>query len=507
MYHKFVDRAKPLRRFVKPFLVVLFIYLIAMFAILRANYSYIDDVGRATVGYAWNADFGRKSSSLLSYILNTNFKLSDISPLTQVMATAILSVANIIVTYAYCGRKIKYAPLIMSCFLGLTPFMLALWVYKFDAPCMAISILASTVPLVCWRQLRIANRCSVARTIVVTIACQFVMWTTYQASSGILPVLLLGVAFIDLIHGEKFTKTITKTLPYLAAYIVAAIIFRLLFMRNSTGYRDTGILTAADFINGVINNIYNYAMSIAGSLNVYWGVLIMLTVCIFVVSVAIYRYKNKHHIKDVLVGVVYCVVFILLAVPLSYGVYSLLNNAPTNGRSLIGIATVFMVVAIVPAILMKGACKLVVSPSVILLWSFIVYATALGNGLSSQKDYANFRLTNLAGELSSVSDIKLDGKTKLNLDGGIGYSAELNHVRNLYPVTSRVMDIESGLDGLSTWGYRRLIVDYGVNVKEDLSKSVKCHHEIKSTIYEDILSDKQGNICVKLNPLTTSVWR
>lgn len=148
-----------------------------------------------------------------------------------------------------------------------------------------------------------------------------------------------------------------------------------------------------------------------------------------------------------------------------------------------------------------------VAPSVILLWSFIVYATALGNGLSSQKDYANFRLTNLVGELSGVSDVKLDGKTKLNLDGGIGYSAELNHVRNLYPVTSRVMDIESGLDGLSTWGYRRLIVDYGVNLKEDLSNSVKCHHKIKSTIYEDILSDKQGNICVKLNPLTTSVWR
>lgn len=47
----------------------------------------------------------------------------------------------------------------------------------------------------------------------------------------------------------------------------------------------------------------------------------------------------------------------------------------------------FMVVAMVPAILMKGVCKLVVTPSVILLWSFIVYATALGNGLSSQKDY------------------------------------------------------------------------------------------------------------------------
>lgn len=46
----------------------------------------------------------------------------------------------------------------------------------------------------------------------------------------------------------------------------------------------------------------------------------------------------------------------------------------------------FMVVAIVPVILMKGVCKLVVAPSVILLWSFIVYATALGNGLSSQKD-------------------------------------------------------------------------------------------------------------------------
>ena len=56
-----------IRPYIKPFLVVFIIYFVALSSILRANYSYMDDAGRAVNGYAWTSDFNRVSSSLLGF--------------------------------------------------------------------------------------------------------------------------------------------------------------------------------------------------------------------------------------------------------------------------------------------------------------------------------------------------------------------------------------------------------------------------------------------------------
>ena len=150
MYQTFTTKIKILKPFIKPFLLLFAIYCLAIFTIVRANYLYIDDTGRAITGYAWDSDFNRFTSSFIGRILSTNTTLIDIAPLTQWLAAALLAVAGLILAYVYCGRRIKHLPLIGASFIGLAPFMLGCLEYRFDSPCMALSILASIAPLLFW---------------------------------------------------------------------------------------------------------------------------------------------------------------------------------------------------------------------------------------------------------------------------------------------------------------------------------------------------------------------
>ena len=50
------DEIKP---FVRPVLVVFGVIVLGMLAILRANFSYIDDLGRAAAGYKGWGNFSR----------------------------------------------------------------------------------------------------------------------------------------------------------------------------------------------------------------------------------------------------------------------------------------------------------------------------------------------------------------------------------------------------------------------------------------------------------------
>ena len=69
------------RELKKPFLALLAIYLIGISAILRANFNYIDDMGRVYSGYKGWGNFSRHTNMVLSGLLHADNYLTDISPL------------------------------------------------------------------------------------------------------------------------------------------------------------------------------------------------------------------------------------------------------------------------------------------------------------------------------------------------------------------------------------------------------------------------------------------
>ena len=322
---------------------------------------------------------------------------------------------------------------------------------------------------------------------LLAVLCMLIMWTSYQASSGVIIVFVLGLAMIDILRGCSAEMLLKKVAFYALAYLSSAMSFKLLFPdANGGAYRETEVFSLNELLSGIVGNIGGMLDAVASSVNIYWLILVSLVIICFIVSAVNFGIEHST-IARTLVAV------FLLPLPmfiLSYGAYLVLRDAPTLGRSLVGVGAFMAVVAMCACILAEGWLAIVAGVSnIILIYAFIVYGLAFGNGLSSQKDYADFRIQQLVNELvNSRVDIS-SGDTSLKLIGDIGPSPVMQHVIELYPVTNRIFYLQSGLNDKSYWGYRQLIDYYGANVAANETGEVHCNSRLSSSRYYDIDKD------------------
>ena len=92
-------------RWLLPVGMLSLVYALGISAILRADFNYIDDMGRITFGYQGWDNFSRYISNLLSTFLHTGRYLHDISPLPQLLAAVVLAVAGVAAVRAVTGRE------------------------------------------------------------------------------------------------------------------------------------------------------------------------------------------------------------------------------------------------------------------------------------------------------------------------------------------------------------------------------------------------------------------
>lgn len=172
----------------KIFLAVCVIYTMGMCAIFRANYNYMDDMGRVAWGYqGWN-DFSRILSSILSVFIHAGSYLTDISPLPQMIAIVILAASGVLLLrIIYDRSQFSVWELIALVPFGLNPYFLECLSYKYDAPYMALSVMGSILPL-CFRRKKWCTY------VCASIIGSLVVCTTYQAATGIFPMLVIVLA-------------------------------------------------------------------------------------------------------------------------------------------------------------------------------------------------------------------------------------------------------------------------------------------------------------------------
>jgi len=134
------------RSFIKPVLLMFGIYLLGIISIIRANFYFMDDVGRSVDAFRGWIAMSRYVAEFLSVFIHADARLTDISPLPQLLAVFILAISSVLLVYVLNDSKITIAGLLASIPVGLSPYMLECLSYKFDAPYMALSVLASIVP-------------------------------------------------------------------------------------------------------------------------------------------------------------------------------------------------------------------------------------------------------------------------------------------------------------------------------------------------------------------------
>ncbi len=475
------------RSYIKPFLIIFAIYCLAMLAIWHAGVSYADDAGRAITGKGWTSDFNRYSSSILSFLfIQMRFSLVDISPLAQIIAMAILTIATLILV-ELLGDKKKLSHLIVGTFAGLTPFTLNLWLYKFDAPCMALAFLASVLPF-------LPKFKKTWQFAVFAFGCLLITLTSYQALTGVFLFLLLALAFYDYLDQKRFDWR--RVASGLGAFVAALLCFKIL-LPEPQGYRSLEILALGDFIPGVFRNAAHIFTHIFASFGCNWLIFLSLAIIAFLVSVFLNsRRKGAKKALEVAVSAI----FVVISIPASYGIYLALSDAPYNPRSLIGVGVVISVIAILS---LRGKYHQILAiPSVILVYLFCVYAFALGNALKYQQDYADFRNSELAIHLSDLHPSQIElSKYKVQIQGNIGLAEQNKHLADLYPLTREIIDAhQTGLSSY-TWGSWSLHTDYGLTYNHlgYLDEPYDCATmETKYDGYYERISEKDDLICIEV---------
>ena len=113
------------RFLLKPTLILSAIYLLAISAVLRSNFYYIDDIARANAGYTEWEYYSRHIMVLAAYFLHGDTYLTDISPLPQLLAAVFMALAGSISVHALTGKKeFSLWYLIAAVPMGLSPYFL-----------------------------------------------------------------------------------------------------------------------------------------------------------------------------------------------------------------------------------------------------------------------------------------------------------------------------------------------------------------------------------------------
>lgn len=261
---------------IKPTLILWLIFTVGISAIILANFNYSDDMARVALGFKKWDHFSRYTTTFLSSFMHAGNYLTDISSLTQMVATFELAIAGVIALYVISGRRQLNIWLVVAILpLGLCPYFLECLSYKYDSPYMALSVFASIAPLLLMRRNRIVFALAV-------IAGELIVCTTYQAASGILPLLVMVIALRRWCADEDTKEILRFLLLSACAYLAALLIFKLFLMQPAENYVSTEIPSIGELPGIFIGHLDMYMKYMMSDFKKIWLILIALVVIAFI---------------------------------------------------------------------------------------------------------------------------------------------------------------------------------------------------------------------------------
>jgi len=460
----------------KTFFCLFLIHIAAVLAIFRSNTYYIDDMGRACFGYQGWDNFSRYLSNFLSGFLHADSYLSDISPLPQIVALAILSLADVIVICIVTGKtKVSFWHVAAVLPLGLCPYFLECISYKYDAPYMALSIFASVVPFLIFGFQEKYGIFFLGSVLGILMMC-----TTYQASSGIFPMLVIFICIRRWNEADEQKKIGKFLLVSILAYGTGIAIFRIFIMEPVESYVSSSIPPVRELVPLVIRNLNQYLWYIRSDYPKMWKVLIFMLCVLFVFAMG-YKSKRKKFAACLLA------ICALAAMGLmSFGIYPLLEAPLYAPRAMYG-AGVFL--AVIGVYVTSMDLALMKIPAVVLGWVFFVFTFTYGNALHMQNEYTDFRMVAVIEELNGLDEFASNEVKNVQIAGTIGYAPALTGVMERYGILKRLVPVTFA-EGWMWAGYK-FYNYYGLkNVVSESTVDLRtCNLPvIKDTMYFTILT-------------------
>ena len=478
------------------FAVVFAVLLMGFSALLRANFNYIDDVGRNLSGGAeWGMNFFRWIIYIENVLGQMNIWLSDASPLIQILAIAILSSSVVVLACVFSKigdggqKRLQIRHVIASLLIAFNPYFLECMSYKYESVGMASSVLFSLVPFLFVSRERLFYLSSFASV--------FLMCLSYQASSGIyiMMVIITGL-FWFLGNAGKTVKDILKFFVCSAvSYLLATGFFYVLSSLLTSGtYRSTQLSLSPAV---ALYNLGSYLGFILEDFNRLWLVLVVIVMILAVSAMVMNSRRGK--VLSLCLSLFACA----SALVFSYGAYLFLESFAGNPRMMYGIGAFIALMA--NCVVTSNDSYhgwpiriLFIVPVVLLAWCFFSYAFIYGNSLGYQSEYERHYEDMILSDLNALFPDQPE-KYELLISGTVGYSPLVAHVNDLYPINSRLVPVMLSSSAW-WWGGFRMTCYYSDlfdKPGEGPVYDVEDYELLKSTMAYDILYS-DGSILVQL---------
>ncbi len=410
----------------KPFLWLCFLYVVALLALLRADYSYVDDLGRALIGYRGWMDWSRYMTTALSFFVQPTPKLTDMSPLPQLLAVGIMSLAGLVVIYTLTGRKeIRWPFLLAALPMGLSPWFLECFSYKFDAPYMAVAVISSILPFLWWEK-------DEKKFYIASFLCLLAMITSYQAAAGIFVIAALFHAFFSWLRGGSGKSILLWLIRAALIYAAALLTFKVFLMQPpAEDYFSIELAPLADMPRVIWQTAGEYLRTVWQDLN--WVMQGSAAAVVLFWLLHIRRATKRNRLLTLLLAVI----FLLVTAVLSYGPYLMFDKVYPYPRGLFGMGLwfSFLMISLLSTTDGKGPMKWL---TVLVAWQLIALAAAYGNALAVQKQYIDFRIQLLVQDLNTLH-LTDDEKIRYHILGSIGHAPSVRNTETEYPVVKRLI--------------------------------------------------------------------
>lgn len=418
------------RFLLRPACILFVIHLFAISALLRANSSTVDDLVRIGNGVgAWQT-FGRYTTAVLSRVVHMDYYLADVAPLAQILAALIMAAAGAVLIYLITGStRPSLWSVIGALPLGLTPYFLACYAFRYDAVYMAVSVITSLLPL-------LFRRCGRAAYIAAAGFGVFLTCTTYQASLGVFPMVVALLLLLMWNRGTKARELLDFLLTSVAGYVVGVLSFRLFVMKAiATSYVSSKPLPLNRLLPAAVENYREYFQYLFHDFKLEWLLLCALILLAFLYAVA----RDSARRKPLALLASVCV--LLAMALLCFGVYPILEAPLFMPRAMYGVGC-FLACACIVVMSSRGvaAGKLV---SLVLCWAFFVFAFTYGNAEYVQRKYTDFRATQVLQDLDELTANGAEGEEKYvcQLSGTIGLSPILRNMPQDYQMLNRLVSV------------------------------------------------------------------
>jgi hypothetical protein len=420
----------------KSFAILFGIYLVGISAILRADFNYIDDMGRAAEGYKRWEDYNRYLSGLFATFIHMDNYLTDVSPLPQLLAVALMTLSGIVLLVIVYGRKhFTLLEIVALTPLCLNPYFLECISYKYDAPYMALSIFAAIIPLI-WRKRNAITYVAVS-AIGTIVVC-----TTYQASSGIYPMLVI-LLMLRMWNNQEENGRIAKFCMHsVIGYGAGILIFKMFLMTAIDTSVSNKLPGISSFIPNYVQNLGHYYTLVQSDFKWWWLVIILLLAAGFVwITGSTSKYDHR-------LGMLISVLALFGMGILCFGLYPALTAPLFETRAMYGFGVLLTLLMV--TIAEQRKIMIVQVPVLLYSWIVFVFAFTYGNALYVQKEYTDFRITQVIEDLNDLEVFAGGESVTVQIDGTIGYAPAIENMPQDYQLLNRLIPVT--FRGDWSWG-------------------------------------------------------